>query len=155
MTNILIRRVKRQSGIVGSCVDCIGEQLKRKKKEERKENLSFGVRENTNTSEPPKGYGHLPKSQAQTLLPNLSTHLFWKSPSLRLMRQVPLIQHVQSKSLILYPLTDSPHSWFHIFPAAHTPHHVHVILPHNSKSTFWESSRPTHPFFFILPLCLT
>lgn len=45
MTNILIRRVKRQSGIVGSCVDCIGEQLKRKKKEERKENLSFGVRE--------------------------------------------------------------------------------------------------------------
>lgn len=44
MTNILIRRVKRQSGIVGSCVDCIGEQLKRKKKE-RKENLSFGVGE--------------------------------------------------------------------------------------------------------------
>lgn len=30
---------------MGSCVDCIGEQLKRKKKEERKENLSFGVGE--------------------------------------------------------------------------------------------------------------
>lgn len=45
MTNILIRRVKRQSGIVGSCVVCIVEQLKRKKKEEGKENLSFGVRE--------------------------------------------------------------------------------------------------------------
>ena len=45
MTNILIRRVKRQNGIVGSCVVCIGEHLKRKKKEEGKENLSFGVRE--------------------------------------------------------------------------------------------------------------
>lgn len=30
MTNILIRRVKRQNGIVGSCVDCIGEHLKKK-----------------------------------------------------------------------------------------------------------------------------
>lgn len=47
MTNILIRRVKRQSGVVGSCVDCIGEQLKKKNKgkKERRENLSFVVRE--------------------------------------------------------------------------------------------------------------
>lgn len=48
MINILIRRVKRQSGIVGSCVDCIGEHLKKKKRnkgEERKEKLSFVVRE--------------------------------------------------------------------------------------------------------------
>lgn len=37
MTDILIRRVKRQSGIVGSCADCVGEHLKKiKEKKERK-----------------------------------------------------------------------------------------------------------------------
>lgn len=47
MTNKLIRRVKRPSGVVGSCVDCTGEQLKEKNKgkKERRENLSFVVRE--------------------------------------------------------------------------------------------------------------
>ena len=49
----------------------------------------FGVGENTNTSEPPKGYGHFPKSQAQTLLPNPSMLIFWKSPSLRLIETSP------------------------------------------------------------------
>lgn len=35
MTDILIRRVKRQSGIVGSCADCVGEHLKKKAKENK------------------------------------------------------------------------------------------------------------------------
>lgn len=35
MANILIRSVKRQSGIVGNCVDCIGEHLGEKRKERR------------------------------------------------------------------------------------------------------------------------
>lgn len=50
MTDILIRRVKRQSGIVGSCVDCVGEHLKKKQKKikkgkERKGSLSFVMKE--------------------------------------------------------------------------------------------------------------
>lgn len=46
MTDILIRRVKRQSGIVGSCADCVGEHLKKRKKgKKRKGNLSFVMKE--------------------------------------------------------------------------------------------------------------
>lgn len=51
------------------------------------------------------------------------------------------------QSLILYPLTDSPYSWFHVSPAAHIPPHMHVILPNPSKSTFWESPQPTSSLY--------
>lgn len=47
VTNIFIRRVKRQSGIAGSCVDCINEHLgeEKKRKEKGKNGNSFVVRE--------------------------------------------------------------------------------------------------------------
>lgn len=46
MSNRLIRRVQTQTGVVGSCVDCTGEQLKKNTgKKERREYLYFVVRE--------------------------------------------------------------------------------------------------------------
>lgn len=47
VTNILIKRVKRQSGIAWSCVDCINAHLekKKKRKEKRKNGNSFVVGE--------------------------------------------------------------------------------------------------------------
>ena len=38
MTNRLIRRVQTQTGVVGSCVDCIGEQLKKIQERKKGEN---------------------------------------------------------------------------------------------------------------------
>lgn len=115
------------------------------------DSLGVGVGEKTNISEPPRGCSHIHFLSLKHTLYS-QTYICTFSESLHLsvsLRQVPLIQHVQSPKSYHVPPNDSS-----VSPAAQAPHYVHIILPDPTKSTFWASLKPSPSSPLLLP-CLT